>query len=136
MGKHNTNNIQALLMFCRRFDGKDKAHCLEYKDRLRVVLSFNRQSVAAIFQRDPKPTAAQNFTAVAALESARTKTSSSSCSSPRRVLPTTWQKRTWARPGRMGSVTDKQHGMPWKRSRTATRRRLGGRTTKSCTVLK
>ena len=43
---------------------------MEYKDRLRVVLSFHRQSIAAILQGDPKPTAAQNSTAVATWERA------------------------------------------------------------------
>ena len=38
---------------------------MEYKDRLRVVLSFYRQSVANIFQGDLKLTAAQTSTAVA-----------------------------------------------------------------------
>ena len=41
---------------------------MDYKDRLRVVLSFHRQSVAAILQGDPKPPAAQNCTAVATWE--------------------------------------------------------------------
>ena len=65
MAEHDTNCIQAMLNFCSRFDGKDKAQFLEYKDRLHVVLSFYRQSVAAILQGDPKPTAAQNSMAVA-----------------------------------------------------------------------
>ena len=56
--------------FCPRFDGKDKTQFLEYNDRLRVVLSFYRQSVAPILQSDPKPTAAQNSTAVASWERA------------------------------------------------------------------
>ena len=55
--EHDTNNIHAMLKFYPHFDGKDKAHCWEYKGRLRVVLSQHRQSVAAILQRDPKPTA-------------------------------------------------------------------------------
>ena len=70
MAGHDTNNIQAMLKFCPSFDGKDKAHFLEYKERLRVVLSFRRQSVATLFQGDPKPTAAQHFTAVATWERA------------------------------------------------------------------
>ena len=70
MVKHDTNNIQAIPKLCPRFDGKDKVHFLEYKDRLRVVLSFHRQSVAAILQGNPKPTAAQNSTAVATWERA------------------------------------------------------------------
>ena len=70
MAEHDTNCIQAMLNFCPRFDGKDKAQLLEYKDGLRVVLSFYRQSVAAILWGDPKPTAAQTFTAVATWERA------------------------------------------------------------------
>ena len=51
MAEHDTNCIQpTMLDFCPRFDGKDKAQFLEYKYRLRVVLSFYRQSVAAILQ--------------------------------------------------------------------------------------
>ena len=65
MAEHDTNCIQAMLKFCPRFDGQDKAHVLEYKDRLRGVLSFYWQSVAATLQGDPKPTAAQNSTAEA-----------------------------------------------------------------------
>ena len=68
MAEHDTNCIQAMLNFCPRFDGKNKAQFLEYKDRRRVVLSFYRQSVAAILQGEPKPTAAQNSTAVASWE--------------------------------------------------------------------
>ena len=38
MAEHDTNCIQpTMLNFCSRFDGKDKAQFLEYKDRLRVV---------------------------------------------------------------------------------------------------
>ena len=71
MAEHDTNCIQpAMLNFCPRFDGKDKAQFLEYKDRLRVVLSFYRQSVAVILQGETKPTAAQNSTAVASWERA------------------------------------------------------------------
>ena len=70
MAEHDTSNIQAMLKFCPHFDGKDKAHFLDYKDKLRVVLSFLRQSVAAILQGDPKPPAAQNSTAVATWERA------------------------------------------------------------------
>ena len=70
MVEHDTNNIQAMLKFCPHFDGKYKAQFLEYKDRLRVVLSFHRQSVAVVFQGDPKPTVAQTSTAVATWEHA------------------------------------------------------------------
>ena len=70
MAEHDTNNIQAMLKFCPRFDGKDKAHFLDYKDKLRVVFSFHRQSVAVILQGDSKPPAAQNSTVVATWERA------------------------------------------------------------------
>ena len=70
MADHDTDNIQAMLKFCPHFDGKDKAHCLDYKDKLRVVLLFHRQSVAAILQGDPKPPAAQISTAVETWERA------------------------------------------------------------------
>ena len=71
MAEHNTNCIQPrMLNLCPRFDGKDKTQFLEYKDRLRVVLSFYRQSVAAILQGEPKPTVAQNSAAVASWERA------------------------------------------------------------------
>ena len=69
MAEHDTNCIQpTMLDFCPRFDGKDKAQFLEHKYRLRVVLSFYRQSVAAILQAETKPTAAQNSAAVASWE--------------------------------------------------------------------
>ena len=70
MAEHDTNCIMAMLKFCPRFDGKDKAKFLEYKDGVRVVLSFYRQSVVAILQGDPKPTVAQNSTAVVTWERA------------------------------------------------------------------
>ena len=70
MAKHDTNNIQAMLKFCPHFDGKDKAHFFYYKVKLCVVLSFYRQSFAAILQGDPKPPAAQNSTVVATWERA------------------------------------------------------------------
>ena len=70
MAEHDTNNTQAMLKFCSCFDGKDKVHFLDYKDKLQVVLSFHRQSAAAILQGDPKPPAAQNSPAVATWERA------------------------------------------------------------------
>ena len=48
VAEDDANSIQAVLTFCPRFDGKDNAQFLEYKDRLRVALSSQRQSVAAI----------------------------------------------------------------------------------------
>ena len=65
MAEFDTDSIQTIVNWYPRFDGKDKAHFLEYKDKLRVSLSFHRQSVAAILQGEPKPTTAQNSTAVA-----------------------------------------------------------------------
>ena len=70
MAEDDTNSIQAMLKFCPRFDGKYKAPFLEYKDRLRVVLSFYRQIVAAILQGDPKRAATQPSTTVATWERA------------------------------------------------------------------
>ena len=43
---------------------------MDYKDKLRVALSFHRQSVATILQGDPKPPVARNSTAVATWERA------------------------------------------------------------------
>ncbi|CAN0262151.1 unnamed protein product [Ascophyllum nodosum] len=65
MAEYGTDSIQAIVNLYPRFDGKDKTQFLEYKDKLRVSLSFHRQSVAAIFQGEPKPTTAQNSPAVA-----------------------------------------------------------------------
>ena len=135
MAELDTNNIQAMLKFCPRFDGNDKAHFLDYKNKLRVVLSFHRQRVAAILQGDPKPPAAQNSTAVATWKRANENLFSILFFTTERSANNV-VKSTRARPGRMGSLTDKQHGMLWKRSTAATPRRLEGRTTKSCTALK
>ena len=38
MAEHDTNSIQATLNFYLSFDGKDKAHFLEYKEKLCVDL--------------------------------------------------------------------------------------------------
>ena len=65
MAEYGTDSIQAIVNLYPRFDGKDKTQFLEYKDKLRVSLSFHRQSVAAILQGEPKPTTAQNSPAVA-----------------------------------------------------------------------
>ena len=65
MAEYGTDSIQAIVNLYPRFDGKDKTQFLEYKDKLRVSLSFRRQSVAAILQGEPKPTTAQNSPAVA-----------------------------------------------------------------------
>ena len=89
MAEHDTNNIQAMLKFCPHFDGKYKALFFYYKDKLRVVLSFHRQSVAAILQGDPKPPAAQILRPWQR-GSARKRTSSASCFSPRSALPASW----------------------------------------------
>ena len=65
MAEYGTDSIQTIVNLYPRFDGKDKTQCLEYKDKLRVSLSFHRQSVAAILWGEPKPTTAQNSPAVA-----------------------------------------------------------------------
>ena len=65
MVEYGTDSIQAIVNLHPRFDGKYKTQFLEYKDKLRVSLSFHRQSVAAILQGEPKPTTAQNSPAVA-----------------------------------------------------------------------
>ena len=65
MAEYGTNSIQAIANLHSRFDGKNKTQFLEYKDKLRVSLSFHRQSVAAILQGEQKPTTAQNSPAVA-----------------------------------------------------------------------
>ena len=65
MAEHDTDSIQVIVNLCPRFDGKDKTHFLEYKDKLRVSLSFHWQSVAAILEGEPKPITAQNSPAVA-----------------------------------------------------------------------
>ena len=74
MAEHDTNFIQAIMLnFCPRFDGKNKAQFLEYKDRLRVVLSCCRSIGKAsppFSKGEPKPPVAQNSTAVASWEHA------------------------------------------------------------------
>ena len=135
MAEHDTNNIQAMLKFCPRFDGNDKAHFFYYKDKLRVVLSFHRQSVAAILQGDPKPPAAQNSTAVATWERANENVFSILFFTTERSANNVVKKHV-GKTREDGSITDKQNGMPCKRSTTATPRRLEGRTTKNCTALK
>ena len=65
MAEHDTDSIQVIVNLYPRFDGKDKTHFLEYKDKLRVSLSFHWQSVAASLEGEPKPITAQNSLAVA-----------------------------------------------------------------------
>ena len=65
MAEHDTDSIQAIVNLYPRFDGKDNIQFLEYKNKVRVSLSFDRQSVAAILQGEPKPTTAQNSPAIA-----------------------------------------------------------------------
>ena len=65
MAKHDTDSIQAVVNLYPRFNGKEKTHFLEYKDKLRVSLSFRWQSVAALLEGEPKPITAQNSPAVA-----------------------------------------------------------------------
>ena len=64
MAEHDTDSIHAIVNLYPRFDGKDTIYFLEYKDKLRISLSFHWQSVAAIFQGEPKPITAQNSLAV------------------------------------------------------------------------
>ena len=65
MVEYGTDSIQAIVNLYPRCDGKDKTQFLEYNDKLRVSLSFHRQSVAGILQGEPKPTTAQTSPAVA-----------------------------------------------------------------------
>ena len=66
MAEDDTDSIRAVLKVYIRFDGEDTTHVCKYKSKLGVVLQFHRQSIVAILQCEPKPTAAQNSTAVAA----------------------------------------------------------------------
>ena len=135
MAEHDTNNIQEMLKFCPHFDVKDKTHFLDYKNKLRVVLSFHRQSVAAILQGDPKPPGAQTLTAMATWERANENFFSIMFFTTERSANNVVKKHM-GKTREDGVVTDKQHRVPWKRSTTATPRRLEGRSTKSCTALK
>ena len=111
MAEHDTNCIQAIMLnFCPCFDGKDKAQFLEYKDRLRVMLSFYRQSVAAIFQGEPKPTAGQTSTAVASWERVNENLFSTLFFTTERFANNV-VKRHMGKTGRMGPLTGKQHGV-------------------------
>ena len=65
MVEYGTDSIQAIVNLYPRFNGEYQTQCLEYKDKLRVSLSFRRQSVAAVLQGEPKPTTAQNSPTVA-----------------------------------------------------------------------
>ena len=111
MVEYGTDSIQVIVNLYPRFDGKDKTQFLKYKDKLRVSLSFHRQSVAAILQGEPKPTTEQSSPAVATW----TRTNENLFG----ILFFTTErsahnvvKKQWARPGRMGSVTGKRRGMP------------------------
>ena len=65
MVEYGTDSIQVIVNLYPRFNGKDTSQFLEYKNKLRVSLSFHRQSIAAILQGEPKLTTAQNSPAVA-----------------------------------------------------------------------
>ena len=65
MAEHETDSIQAIVNFYPRFDGKERIHFIEYKDKLWISLLFHWQSVAAILYGEPKPTTAQHSPAVA-----------------------------------------------------------------------
>ena len=43
MAEYGTDSIQAIVNLYPRFDGKDKTQFLEYKDKLRVSLSFKEK---------------------------------------------------------------------------------------------
>ena len=133
--EHDTNSIQVKLEFNLRLDGKDNAHVSEYKDKFDVILSFHRESVAAIPQAEPKPTLAHSSTAVATWTHALENLFSILFFTTRR-FPDNVKHTSWARSGRIGSVTRKRRGIPWKRTTLTTRRRRGGRTTNSCTTPK
>ena len=77
MAEHDTDSIQAIVNLYPSFDGKDKTHFLEYKDKLLVSLSFHWQSVAAILEGEPKTITAQNSPRCGR---ARTRIFSASCS--------------------------------------------------------
>ena len=81
MAEHDADIIQVIVNLYPRFDGKDKTHFLEYKDKLRVSLSFQRQSVATILKGAPKPTTAQNSPAVTMWTRANQNLFGISCSS-------------------------------------------------------
>ena len=88
MAGHDTNNIQAMLKFCPRFDGKDKAHFWitrkGFASSCRSVGKASPPFSRAIRSRQP-----HNILRPWQRGSAQTRTSSASCSSPRSVLPTT-----------------------------------------------
>ena len=127
------DSIQVIVNFCPRFDGKDKTPILEYKDKLRVSLSFHRQRVAAILQGKPKPTTKQNSPAVATWTRANENLVSILFFTTERSANNVVKKHM-GKTREDGSVTGKLRGMPWEKSTTATQRRLGGHTTNICTI--
>ena len=88
MAEHDTNNIQAML-FCPHFDGKDKAHF--WITRTSFASSCRSIDIASPpFSRAIRSRQPHKILRPWRRGSARTRTSSASCSSPRSVLPTTW----------------------------------------------
>ena len=59
MAEHDPDIIQAIVNFYPLFDGQDKTHYMENKDKLRVSLSLHWKSVPTILQGEPEPTTAQ-----------------------------------------------------------------------------
>ena len=88
MAEYVTDSIQVIVNLYPRFDGKDNIQLLEYKDKLRVSLSFHRRNIAAILQGEPKPTATQNSPVVTTWTRTNENVFGASCSSRRSVLPT------------------------------------------------
>ena len=119
MAKHDTNSIQVVLEVCPRFDSKDEAHVSENKDDA----SLHRQRIASIFQGNPKPTAVHSLIAVATWTRAN-ENLFSILFFPRKRSTNNIVKIRMGRPGRMGSVTGKRRGMPYKISTIVAQRRL------------
>ena len=89
MAEHDTSNIQAMLTFCPRFDGKDKAHFFitrtSFASSCRSIDKASPPFSRAIRSRQP-----HKLLRSWQCGSARMRTSSASCSSRRSGLPTTW----------------------------------------------
>ena len=64
MVEHDINSFQAVLNFYPHVDGNVKAHVLKYRDKLRVGLSFHRQSIPVILQctrRSARPSLSHRY---------------------------------------------------------------------------
>ena len=51
----DNDSIRAVLKFCTKFDGRDKASFREYQDKLRVILSLHHNAAAIFLQRRQRP---------------------------------------------------------------------------------